>query len=105
MQNKKCSCGCGDSRKSKCLTYHVHTKDDALTLADLPVGTSATIIKIMPGMRGKKKFADVGLVEGSELLMEAHAPFGGLIRVKVLETSMAIHRDDAANIVMKKEEA
>ena len=61
MQNKKCSCGCGDSRKSKCLTYHAHTKDDALTLADLPVGTSATIIKIMPGMRGKKKICRCGV--------------------------------------------
>jgi Fe2+ transport system protein FeoA len=35
--------------------------------------------------------------------MESHAPFGGLIRVKVMETSMALHSDDAKNIVMKKE--
>lgn len=73
----------------------------ALTLADLPIGASATIVKILPRMRGKKKFADVGLVAGTELLMEAHAPFGGLIRVKVMESSMAIHRDDAAHIVLE----
>ena len=75
-----------------------------LTLAELPVGTTATILKVMPGTRGRKKFADVGLVAGTELLIEAHAPFGGLIRVKVMETSMALHKDDAANIVMKQEE-
>lgn len=73
-----------------------------LTLADLPIGTSATIVKIIPNARGGKKFADVGLVPGTELLMESHAPFGGLIRVKVMETSMALHSDDAKNIVMKK---
>ena len=73
-----------------------------MTLADLPVGSTATIVKIMPEMRGRKKFADVGLVVGSELLIEAHAPLGGLIRVKVLETSMALHKDDAANIVIQK---
>lgn len=73
-----------------------------LTLADLPIGASATIVKILPRMRGKKKFADVGLVAGTELLMEAHAPFGGLIRVKVMESSMAIHRDDAAHIVLEE---
>ena len=73
-----------------------------MTLADLPVGSTATIVKIMPEMRGRKKFADVGLVVGSELLIEAHAPLGGLIRVKVLETSMALHKDDAANIVIEE---
>ncbi|MBE6411729.1 MAG: ferrous iron transport protein A [Opitutales bacterium] len=74
-----------------------------LTLADLPIGSSATIVKIIPNARGGKKFADVGLVPGTELVMESHAPFGGLIRVKVMETSMALHSDDAKNIVMKKE--
>ena len=71
------------------------------TLAELPIGTKATIVGISPRSRGAKKFADVGLVPGQELLMEAHAPFGGLLRVKVMETSMALHRDDAANIVLK----
>lgn len=76
-----------------------------MTLADLPVGSTATIVRIMPEMRGRKKFADVGLVVGSELLIEAHAPLGGLIRVKVLETSMALHKDDAANIVIEESSA
>ncbi len=73
-----------------------------MTLDQLPIGTQATIVKILPDLREKKKFADVGLVAGAELAMEAHAPFGGLLRVKVLETSMALHRDDAAKIVLKK---
>ena len=76
-----------------------------MTLADLPIGTKATIIGIAEKFRGRKKFADVGIVPGTELLIEAHAPFGGLIRVKVMETSMALHRDDAASIMLKKMEA
>ena len=73
-------------------------------LAELPVGTKATIVQIMPRSRGRKKFADVGIVPGTELLIEAHAPFGGLIRVKVMETSMALHKDDAACIMLEKTE-
>lgn len=89
--------GCGTaSRKVR--------KDNTreMTLADLPVGTAATIIRIMPELKGRKKFADVGLVAGTELLMEAHAPFGGLLRVRVLETSMAMHRNDAAFVMMEQ---
>ena len=103
MAEKKCSCGCGCS-VGKTKEYHVPAENGEATLAELPVGTKATIVKIMPKARGRKKFADVGIVPGSELLIEAHAPFGGLIRVKVMETSMALHKDEAANIVMKPEE-
>ena len=103
MAEKKCSCGCGcDSGKTR--EYNIPAEEKQCTLADLPVGTKATIVKIMPKARGSKKFADVGIVPGSELLIEAHAPFGGLIRVKVMETSMALHKGDAANIMMKKED-
>lgn len=80
------------------------SKEPEVTLNQLPVGSTATIVKIMPKARGRKKFADAGLVPGTELLIEAHAPFGGLIRVKVMETSMALHSDDAADIVMKTED-
>lgn len=86
MSEKKCCC-----------------KDKKKTLADLPIGTTATIVAVEPQMRCRKKFADVGLVPGTELVMEAHAPFGGLIRVKVMETSLTLHRDEAKNVVMGDE--
>ena len=47
-------------------------------------------------------FSDVGIVPGTELVMQAHAPFGGLIRVKVMQTSIALHSSDAKNILLKK---
>lgn len=74
------------------------------SLADLPVGQSAVIVSMKPGLRGKKKFADVGLVPGTLLQMEAHAPFGGLLRIKVMDSSLSIHRDDAANIIVRVQE-
>ena len=90
MEEKCCNCGWSTGKMS---------------LAELPVGTKATIVGISPKSRGAKKFADVGIVPGTELLIEAHAPFGGLIRVKVMETSMALHKDEAACIIIKKAES
>lgn len=70
------------------------------TLADLPKGKSAKILRIVPKSRGEKKFADVGLVPGTELVLEERAPFGGLLRVKIMGTSMALHSSDAKNIIL-----
>ena len=78
---------------------------ETTTLADLPVGSRGTIISISSRARGRKKFADIGIVPGTELLVESFSPFGGLIRIKMLDTSMALHRDDAAGIRLKKMEA
>ena len=85
--------------KKSCCKEHC---PDKISLAELPVGTKATIVGILPKSRGRKKFADVGIVPGTELLIEAHSPFGGLIRVKVMGTSMALHKDDAACIMLEK---
>ena len=88
-------------KKQCCCSDH---PEENVSLAELPVGTKATIVGILPKSRGRKKFADVGIVPGTELLIEAHAPFGGLIRVKVMESSMALHKEDAACIMIEKTE-
>ena len=100
MSEAKCSCGCGRAAAGT-RRYRVPTGGE-VTLAELPIGASGKVVKIKPEMRGRKKFADVGLVAGSELKVEAHAPFGGLMRVRVMESSMAMHSDDAENIVMER---
>ena len=74
------------------------------TLAELPVGETGVVVSMKPSLRGRKKFADVGIVPGTRLQMEAHAPFGGLLRIKVMESSLSIHRDDAANIIIRRQE-
>lgn len=88
-------------KKMKVSMDVVSDKKQNKSLADLKVGESCKILRIIPQARGEKKFSDVGLVPGTELIMEAKAPFGGLIRVKVMETSMALHKDDAKNILIE----
>lgn len=85
------------------LTKSDKESEHSTTLADLPVGSCATIFKIIPNFRGEKKFADVGLVPGTELAIQSRAPFGGLIRVKVMQTSITIHSLDAKNILLEKD--
>ena len=81
---------------------NVCQKNTGCTLAELPIGSRAAIVGILPEARGRKKFADIGIVPGAELQIEAHAPFGGLIRIKVMESSMALHREDAVGIITRQ---
>ena len=101
MPSKKCSCGCGGGTGAK-RNYAAFSYGD-MTLAELPVGMQGIVVRILPELRERKKFADVGMVSGASLTMEGHAPFGGLLRVRILDTSVAIHKDDAAKIILKKD--
>ncbi|MBE6356814.1 MAG: ferrous iron transport protein A [Lentisphaerae bacterium] len=77
-------------------------KVSGASLAELPIGIKAEVTGISPQLRGRKKFADAGIVPGTRVTVEASAPFGGLIRVRMLDTSMALHRDDAAGIMIRE---
>lgn len=72
------------------------------TLPRLAIGSSASVLRITPGFRGSKKFADIGLIPGATVEMESHAPFGGLLRIRVMGTSMSIHRDDAECVIISQ---
>ena len=84
-------------------TKNDKANEETTTLADMPVGSSGKILKVIPHSRGEKKFADVGLIPGTELAIQSRAPFGGLIRVKVMQTSITIHSLDAKNILLEKD--
>lgn len=84
-------------------TKNDKANEETTTLADMPVGSSGKILKIIPHSRGEKRFADIGLVPGTELAIQSRAPFGGLIRVKVMQTSITIHSLDAKNILLEKD--
>ena len=84
-------------------TKNDKANEETTTLADMPVGSSGKILKIIPHSRGEKKFADVGLIPGTELTIQTSAPFDSLIRVKVMQTSITIHSLDAKNILLEKD--
>ncbi|NLZ62816.1 MAG: ferrous iron transport protein A [Lentisphaerae bacterium] len=79
--------------------------DTALVpLSNLVVGQTGTVVRITPGLRCPKKFADIGLVEGAQVVLEGYAPFGGLLRIRLLDCCMSLHRDEAMHILVRVEE-
>ncbi|NLF94162.1 MAG: ferrous iron transport protein A [Oligosphaeraceae bacterium] len=62
------------------------------------------MVRISSGLRSPKKFADIGLVEGAQVVLEGYAPFGGLLRIRLLDCCMSLHRDEAVHILVRVEE-
>ena len=59
------------------------------------------MVHVAENLRGIKKFADLGLVPGTLLQMEGRAPFGDLLRVKVMGSSLSMRAGDAMHIWVK----
>jgi len=73
-------------------------------LSELPEGAWAVVGKVDSALRGLKKFADLGLVKGTRLQMEGRAPFGDLLRIKVMGSDLSLRKRDARLIWVKPTE-
>ena len=78
-----------------------HKDDDTISLDQLEQGKCAVVVKTSNNLRGIKKFADLGLVPGTLLEMVGHAPFGDLIRVRVMGSSLSMRSRDASYIQVR----
>ena len=75
--------------------------EDLISLDQLEVGQSGIVVRVSNTLRGIKKFADLGLVSGTLLQMEGHAPFGDLLRIRVMGSSLSMRAKDASHIWLR----
>lgn len=73
-----------------------------IILSEVEDGESCVIFKIDESLKGIRKFSDLGLVKGTLLKMEGRAPFGNLLRIKVMGSSLSIRAQDAKHILVKR---
>ena len=74
---------------------------DLISLDQLPKDKIGVVVKVAESLRGIKKFADLGLVPGTLVQFEGRAPFGDLIRIKIMGSSLSIRATDAMYIWLK----
>ncbi len=74
--------------------------EPAATLADVPLGSSAVVKRILPGCRGqqRRRLMDLGVLPGTRISAEAKAPFGEPVAYRIRGASIALRRDQARMI-------
>ena len=65
------------------------------TLKDVPVGESATIIKINGEGKVKRRIMDMGITKGTEVFVRKVAPLGDPIEITVRGYELSIRKADA----------
>jgi len=74
---------------------HPDADSELVSLDQLPKDKIGVVAKVAESLRGIKKFADLGLVPGTLVQVEGYAPFGGLMRIKIMGSSLSIRSSDA----------
>ncbi len=75
--------------------------DELVALNELQPGKTAVVVRVDENLRGVKKFADLGLVPGTLIQFEGRAPFGDLLRIRVMGSSLSLRAGDAGHIWLK----
>ncbi len=105
MSKHQCPCCCGGSGEPKRFQTSAFTGFPGGSgegpLSQLPLGACGEITRMPSGLRSRQKLADVGLIPGICVRMEAHAPFGSLYRIGLLGTSLAISKEEASQIQVR----
>ena len=79
-------------------TIHPDNDSELVSLDKLPQDKIGIVVKVAESLRGIKKFADMGLVPGTLVQFEGTAPFGDLIRIKIMGSCLSIRSSDAMYI-------
>ena len=70
-------------------------------LKDVPIGSSATVVKIHGEGAVKRRIMDMGITKGVEVYVRKVAPLGDPIEVTVRGYELSLRKADAENIEVK----
>jgi ferrous iron transport protein A len=73
------------------------------TLAELPVGASATVERVVGERRLAVRLMELGLVPGTMVQVERKAPLGDPVELSIRGYGLSIRRADAERILIRDE--
>jgi Fe2+ transport system protein FeoA len=68
------------------------------TLKELPAGSKAKVVNVHGEGVISKRLMEMGVIPGTEIRVIKSAPFGDPIQIRVLGSSLALRRNEAASI-------
>ncbi len=71
------------------------------TLRDVPIGETATVVKLHGEGAVKRRIMDMGITKNTEIFVRKVAPLGDPLEVKVRNYELSLRKEDAEMIEVK----
>lgn len=79
------------------------TGREKFTLADLQPGQIAVVTRVQGEGALRRRLMDLGLISGTDVLMERSAPLGDPVEILVKGTHLSLRRDEASAVQVELE--
>lgn len=76
------------------------TRDAVVTLRDIPIGQSATVVKLNGEGALKRHIMDMGITKGTNVYVRKVAPLGDPIEVTVRGYELSLRKSEAESVVV-----
>ena len=73
---------------------------DTKTLRDVPVGDTATVVRLVGEGAIKRRIMDMGITKGTTVTVRKVAPLGDPIEVTVRGFELSLRKDEAENVIV-----
>lgn len=70
------------------------------TLRDVPVGGTATVVKLVGDGAIKRRIMDMGITKGTDVFVRKVAPLGDPIEVTVRGFELSLRKDEAQQVLV-----
>lgn len=72
-----------------------------LGLHEVEIKSRARVVQIVPESRMRKRIMDMGIVRGTEILVEGRAPMGDPIEIQVRGYNLSLRKSEAKDIIVE----
>lgn len=76
------------------------TESGAKTLRDVPVGSSAKVVKLVGEGAVKRRIMDMGITKDTEVYVRKVAPLGDPIELTVRGFELSLRKDEAQHVLV-----
>ncbi|MFD3158607.1 ferrous iron transport protein A [Haloimpatiens sp. FM7330] len=71
-------------------------------LDELPLNIKAKVVRVVPKSKIRKRLMDMGMVPGTQIIIEGKAPLGDPIKVRVRGYKLTLRKKEAQDILVEK---
>lgn len=77
-----------------------HTQNDVVTLRDIPIGQTATVVSLTGEGALKRHIMDMGITKGTTIYVRKVAPLGDPLEVTVRGYELSLRKSEAQNVLV-----